>query len=403
MAPQIQKGSSRKKATSNILESKKQRSLGDRNSEKAIPRKILPVELQQLLLDIFKNAFASRFNYNLQPLIQEVKQHLFSRDFVNAFGKECLLEAYAMRWSPSRALAYADLLCTCPKIAAALKMVILEERRQSCNDVELPGGPILNATLVNQDDSSRKVNVVCLGGGAGAELLAFATYLRYISNSLGISNGEGAIEPGGQVYFRMNAVDIKDWSNVLETLHAGLTTAPEVFQSAKAEALAVNEAFIDSSAFELNFQQHDVLDMDASALRTLLEDCQIVTIMFTLNELYCTSMKATTNLLLSMTSLLSPGALLLVVDSPGSYSTVTVGKVSADEAPEVQKKYPMQWLLDHTLLEAAAVKDSERRSRDPQWEKIDARESKWFRLQEDLKYPIGLEDMRYQYHLYRRL
>ncbi|KAK4692724.1 25S rRNA (uracil2843-N3)-methyltransferase, partial [Lecanoromycetidae sp. Uapishka_2] len=125
--------------------------------------------------------------------------------------------------------------------------------------------------------------------------------------------------------------------------------------------------------------------------------------MFTLNELYATSISATTNLLLSLTMLLDPGALLLVVDSPGSYSTVKIGKSSRPSESSGERKYPMQWLLDHTLLEASAVGSSKVASGQRQWEKVDGREAEWFRLDGELRYPIELEDMRYQLHLYRRV
>jgi 25S rRNA (uracil2843-N3)-methyltransferase len=37
------------------------------------------------------------------------------------------------------------------------------------------------------------------------------------------------------------------------------------------------------------------------------------------------------------------------------------------------------------------------------WEKIHEDESRWFRLASTLQYPIELENMRMQLHLYRRL
>lgn len=108
--------------------------------------------------------------------------------------------------------------------------------------------------------------------------------------------------------------------------------------------------------------------------------------MFTLNELYSTSVPKTQRLLKNLTASMREGAYLLVVDSPGSYSTVAINGV--------EKKYPMQWLLDHTLL-----------GRHPEtalWEKVLTNESQWFRLPEGLEYPLELENMRYQIHLFRR-
>lgn len=78
------------------------------------------------------------------------------------------------------------------------------------------------------------------------------------------------------------------------------------------------------------------------------------------------------------------GTVLLVVDSPGSYSETTVGKSS--------KKYPMQWLMDKVLSSV----DGERK-----WNKLESNESLWYRLSDGLEYPIQLENMRYQMHVYK--
>jgi 25S rRNA (uracil2843-N3)-methyltransferase len=64
----------------------------------------------------------------------------------------------------------------------------------------------------------------------------------------------------------------------------------------------------------------------------------------------------------------------------------------------------MQWLLDHTLLNQVAEKGAERRKEEAaKWEKIHEDESRWFRLNSALEYPMELENMRMQVHLYRRL
>jgi 25S rRNA (uracil2843-N3)-methyltransferase len=101
----------------------------------------------------------------------------------------------------------------------------------------------------------------------------------------------------------------------------------------------------------------------------------------------------TQQLLQQLTDNMTPGSCLLVVDSPGSYSTVSINGA--------EKKYPMQWLLDYTLLGQSAKTEKDQRL--SQWEKLTSEDSQWFRLDESLQYPIDLEDMRYQIHLYRRL
>jgi 25S rRNA (uracil2843-N3)-methyltransferase len=107
---------------------------------------------------------------------------------------------------------------------------------------------------------------------------------------------------------------------------------------------------------------------------------------FTLNELYTTAgIGKTTQFLKNLGKVLASDSLVLVVDSPGSYSEAALGKE--------KKKYPMQWLLDHTLVETDTPGYS--------WDKLQSDDSLWFRLPEDLSYPIPLENMRYQMHLFR--
>jgi len=121
--------------------------------------------------------------------------------------------------------------------------------------------------------------------------------------------------------------------------------------------------------------------------------------------LYTVSMPATQKFLFELTAATNKGTLLLVVDSPGSYSTVTLNGQ--------EKKYPMHWLMDHTLLNVVErsaelnnftdVQSTEAPQASPRWKKLISEESRWFRLPDGLKYPLELENMRYQMHLYRRL
>ena len=86
----------------------------------------------------------------------------------------------------------------------------------------------------------------------------------------------------------------------------------------------------------------------------------------------------------------------MVVDSPGSYSTVGLNQTQPPrEGKELGgKKYPMHWFLEHTLLEAGGGK---------RWEKVYVEEGRWFRLDRGLRYPIALEDMRMWVGVYRRV
>ena len=374
--------------------------------------KTVPVELQQLLLNIFNNAFRENYNSKLSGLIQRTKQYLFNREFSNAFGSEDLREAYAMRWSPSRALAYAQIFYNLTPLTRRL----LSDCGGGFGDsgqgaIDQPQDALANTHDLAEDaeDLRGKNNrIICIGAGAGAEIVALAGYLSLLSNRPGFDSQEVINQDKGRdrsilpQRVEITAIDIADWRSVVDRLQSNITAAPPLSQYASAEAKAANIALLGTNAIVLNFVKQDVLGMAIDQMPPIFADALLVTLMFTLNELYTNSISATTNLLLALTMLLPTGALLLVVDSPGSYSTVSVGKTS-DANGRSTKSYPMQWLLDHTLLESAAIGSSKNASAEHQWENLESRDSEWFRLPGELRYPIELEDMRYQMHLYRRL
>ena len=300
----------------------------------------LPIELQQTLLNVFSAAFPLAGNPSeLTSTIQEVKRHLYHRDFANAFGRPEYLSAYALRWSAARALAYADIFARFDP----------ESRWQG-------------------DD---RVRVACIGGGAGAESVALAGMVRHRS----------------LCGLRMEAVDVADWSACLRGLQDAIVSLPPLSKHASESVRAANRSLLEKEQLVVEFRCEDVLEYAEERLRELTRRTKLVTIMFTLNELFTTSIAKTTALLLKLTDAMDSGAWLLVVDSPGSYSEVKLGKSDGT------KKYPMKWLLDHTLLEIAG---------EDKWKKEVDEDSKWFRLDSRLKYPIELEDMRYQIHTYQR-
>ena len=321
------------------------------------PVNYLSLNLHQHILDIFKSALVSTSLLpNLDSTIQQIKDALYHRDFARAFSNSNpdYLDAYVLRWSSTRALAYAQIFNT--------------------PDLRLLGRREHESKRLETDTTGLSpFKVVCIGAGAGAELLAIASAIR-----LGSGDQISRID--------LTLVDIADWSGPLAKLHHELTSKPEDAQST---SQAVNPAagpFVKADSLDIRFVQKDVLTW-TSDVAVLFTGAKLVTIMFTLNELFTTSLSKTTTVLLGLMEVMAPGSRLLVVDSPGSYAEVSLGK-----AGQV-KKYPMKWLLDHTLLNVAG---------DGKWRKEVDEESIWYRLDEGLKYPIKLENTRYQMHIYRR-
>lgn len=310
-----------------------------------------------------------------------------------------------MRWSAGRAVAYADVF----------------------------GGLGLNLLGKGDGDGGKgerkRRKVVCLGGGAGAEVVAL------------VLGGIGGWRKGEEEW-DIVVVDVAPWGSVLrklETVMKASSSSSVTSDSDSSDSTATaNRPLLDPARFKVIFQQRDILDLSDRDFRDLCRETTMVTLMFTLNELYGISIAKTTGMLLGLTGGLERGCLLVVVDSPGSYSTLALnhhhnddnknkdGSRSEDQEEVVDggggmekekqkevKKYPMKWLLDHTLLEVASAagaggdgvegtkSDADGGKR---WEKIQSEDSRWCRLRgEELRYPIALEDMRMQVHVYRRL
>lgn len=335
----------------------------------------IDLQIQQSLLDVFIASFPHLLGPNvisqtLQPLLQQLKQHLYDRDFKAAFGSQAFLEAYAVRWSASRALGYLGIF----------REVF----------------PQLNARSRNYTtpSDSQISTITCLGGGLGAELVALAGLIE-------LTPDIGALH--------LVSFDSAPSSELLTSMRE-------------------NMAFLPSTIIS-EVRQLDLLaPSSAHTIHEAIARSDLTTLMFTLNELYTTSLSRTQTLLLDITSHSRAGSMLLIVDSPGSYSTVSLNGT--------EKKYPMAWLLDHVLLTLARKLDMKSGSRvakkaedingtstmvsrertvvDDQglesgpWKKVESVPSRWFRLpiQEShqlLRYPIELENMRYQMHLYERL
>lgn len=404
---------SRKEHTTAVNDRKKE----DENDQidlSASAKSVSP-DLQQLLLNVFKHALFSSLEANrddaetsdegggggkdISTQIQQLKTHLYNRDFESAFAdaSPSLLRAYALRWSASRSLAYCGLF-------------------RSVVDCALDCG-------YGSDDGKEDVGVLCIGGGAGAEIVALAGAWRALQDEQKSVKDTDELLPIGEVEnlsldkatspkqkkkkrrkMGITAIDIAEWSDVVSRLTAAIHS-PDVFGTKTCVAPLISGQEDDS--IDISFQKLDILSLPEEGLKSLLHRQRLISLMFTLNELFSSSISKTTQLLLRMTDLASPGTILMVVDSPGSYSTLSFAKSDSSETQQQQqqqRQYPMKFLLDHTLLSVA----------EGSWEKVVSQDSRWFRKDANhkLHYNVELEggqgfirfeDMRFQIHVYRRL
>lgn len=425
---------------------------------------------QQVLLDIFSSAFRDVLGAeDFGSRLQELKTALFNRDFEGAFSDEAALDVYAARWSPTRALCYARVLrelsryledlvgYEAPTRTDGSRRCDGEKNNDSDDGDEdgaavdprlgQEGAPKTTTTTTTsngetqqkgEEEQKRRPSLRVLAiGGAAAEIVAFADCL---SSSFSSSSPSIPPPPTPTTTAEITLLDIGPWASVIQKLHRSLTTPPApasryVNPSTQASALKQGP-LITPSTFHTTFLQRDILSLSLDDLAGLISRREastddtgtkppmLITLLFTLNELYTAGgLKRTTALLRSFSALASPGTLLLVVDSPGSYAEAAVGKEA--------RRYPMQWLLDHTLVPPQPSRQKQKKTQDStgdkdrggasvevgnslsveeeegeeetgvKWERLESHDSIWLRVAEGLRYPIPLENMRYQMHLYR--
>ncbi|KAH8645727.1 hypothetical protein BX600DRAFT_163088 [Xylariales sp. PMI_506] len=354
---------------------------------------LLPDELLQLTLDIFRDTFpASQDFAALKPLLHQINHALLQRDFDTAFGSQEFREGYAIRWSPSRTLAYSNLLAS-----------ICEQR----------GDDLWVQQLIEDDVDGKAAKVVSFGGGA-AEVMAFASLSRHLRKDVAgrpsdgtLARGEDGLEdfPASSesspatTAFNLHLIDTADWSMVASKLQAGLVTPPMLSKYASATARAMNAAFLTPQAANIDFTRADVLAFTLEELQSIIgTQASLLTFFFTLNDLYNTSIPKATSFLRKITSVVPSGSLLLVVDSP----EISFGTGSAKDGEE-KTGYPMDWILDKTLLQVEKQKEGEDKP-EPAWEKVLDDANRLYKLPEKgLNYPVSMENLRMQVHLYRRL
>lgn len=297
----------------------------------------------QEIVDLFKIAFdKDLYGPNalddLQTQIQKVKTDLYNRDYNSAFNSEEKRISYCCRWSPSRAAAYASLF-------AHFKQIV---------------------QVVQCHESDQEV--LCVGGGAGGELVALASLF---TPSRAFATKYSTTKATSKKSLNVHLVDISDWSIVVDQIN----------HTIQDRWLYAGE----SQHFNVRFDHNDILKMDENQLA--LGKLNLITLLFTTNELFAENKQQSIRLLQKFNQFCQSGCYLLITESAGSYSHITVGT----------KKFPIQFLIDTILL-------GKKGSNSPgPWQLVGQNDSIWYRCDPKIDYPMKLENSRIFYRLYKKL
>ncbi|KAK6530100.1 hypothetical protein TWF694_003472 [Orbilia ellipsospora] len=326
------------------------------------------------ILTTFHDTFSHLFTPNLPSIIQSVKQSLYLRDYVSAFDSPEKLQAYVVRWSVARALAYSEMIST----------------HWWSHEV--------TQCFIQQDSVNDRLKIACIGGGAGAELAGIAAaYSSFTAQQnprevVDEEPLEGTVEPLKGRGLDLTLLDFATWSPIVDSLYDNIT-----------DSTGTSQIYLEKSDFTAKFHQQDVLSPLSEASISSLASADIITILFTAGELYSQSSTLTTKFLISLHALAKPGALLVIVDSAGGFEDLDIlqkGSSRSDKQSNATNNnaiggYKLGFLLDKTLTNRQ------------KWEIIASEDAKWWRAPQELKeegdrYPLELENMRCLMRVYRR-
>ncbi|KAJ1562812.1 hypothetical protein HK096_002320, partial [Nowakowskiella sp. JEL0078] len=212
-------------------------------------------------------------------------------------------------------------------------------------------------------------NILCLGSGAGSELIGISSSL--LSSKVHVEDiSSSKLETDSSQlenfpYLTVHIQDLADYSAILEKLTSEIR----------------GNLNISDSVLRIESSVGNVLDQNnVDNLAALLGKAGLVTCMFLLNELFASSKASVVKLITQFVTNIKPGSLLLVVDSAGSFSNLNIG----------EREYKIYILLDK-------LKD---------FEIVESSDSTWYRFKESpetASYPTKLNNMRYFIRLYRRI
>ena len=370
--------------------------------------------------------------------VQRIKGLLYDKQWLKVFENPAMLEVYAGRWVPSRALCYRELFASLNQVRGLFDLPSGSHMRQDPPDGEETsddedddyqdeedrddrrsssgssgdrnngrGEDDGQSPAVKEQAASEIKHIVSLGGGAASDLLAIAALVRscmlehpsaFPSTIQGESEplGEEEDPPQVQTRWKWTGIDIGRWDHVVDKFRSTLETEWDI----SPDILDIN--FVQGNLLEQGPPSDTTTDAEepsatAPALEQVLTTRSgptgptLITLLFTLCELFAQSRPATIAFLHTLTRVCEEGTLLLVVDSASDISSLPLGNS--------RREWPVYMVLD-AILTAPSAGNAR-----PAWKVVRKVDSRWYRLPEGVGagWPVKLENTRYWMRLYERV
>ncbi|KAJ3404678.1 hypothetical protein HDU80_002523 [Chytriomyces hyalinus] len=294
------------------------------------PKANEPLPLEPAIITLFNNACASTLeNMYFNTHRRQIASLFVARDYLAIFGNPSLLQAYVAAYSPSRSLCYYSLFSSSETLKTAL---------QSANFI------------------------YSVGSGSGGELVGITAALSRTIRTTSTTP-------------TFHSQDIADYTTALVPIRTAL----------KSTFPSVNLTY-ESSVFDILSTQQE----HTASKTECVAKADVITCFFILNELLANSKKEFVAFVKVLVLGMKQGALLVVVDSAGSFSEVAVGTTSSKLSSQQQQQQPT-YMVYH-LLDAIKA-----------FEIVEQADSQWYRYPQGLHYPVKLNNMRHFLRIYRKL
>jgi 25S rRNA (uracil2843-N3)-methyltransferase len=337
-------------------------------------------------------------NPKLPTHLRTIKDLFLTRSYHTLFTNPELLPAYVVSYSPSRALCYWDMFIRSPALMNCLKKMIMTGR----------GG-----------------NVYSLGAGSGGEVIGLGAALVGMEDGVGRDTNTGqqdedpsaglskmsldsSNQPTAYRPINLHVQDIGDYADVFGKLVVTLSEPPF---NLKGDRLNITSSFRDDI---LEFDQNGTSSSFDSKIQKIAS-ADLITAMFLMNELLAESRKEFVKLVGLLVKHMKTGSLLLVVDSAGSFSEVTLTSSSASPSPSssissmskpakptTSRPSTPQLIPAQTASAGRTYMVYHLLDKIEAFEIVEQTDSKWYRFPQELQFPLKLNNIRYFMRLYRK-